>query len=198
MSRARVWTFITYPDSLPENWTEIVEEEITVSFVVSPLHDKDILKDSEEGKNPYHPFKKPHYHNMISFSQVKSYAQVVEICKKLGAQHCEQVHSVHSMARYFIHADQKNKAQYSKKDIQAFCGADIDKMLTVNDKERYKLINDMMQCIDDNGIEEFFDFVNYARINEFDTWFPLLCDSNAFLISNYIKSARNKSQRQRE
>ena len=115
----------------------MIEEEITVSFVVSPLHDKDEMKGSDPKKNPFHPYKKPHYHNMISFSQVKSYGQVNEIISKLGAKHCEQVHSTHSMVRYFIHADQKNKAQYLKKDIQALNGADIDKMFTVNDKERY-------------------------------------------------------------
>lgn len=193
MNRARVWTFITYPESMPENWEEIIEDEITVNMVVSPVHDRDILKDSNPEKNKYHPYKKPHYHNMISFSQVKSYSQVIEVVKKLGASHVQQVHSTHSMIRYFIHADQKNKAQYKKEDIKAFNGADVDRMFTINDKERYQMIADILDFIDDNELTEYSDLLNYARKSEFDTWFPLLCDSANIVIHNYITSLRYKT-----
>lgn len=40
-SRTRNWSFIVYPESAPNNWREILQEEMT-PFAVSPLHDKDI------------------------------------------------------------------------------------------------------------------------------------------------------------
>lgn len=195
MSRARVWTFITYPDSLPDNWKEIVEEQITVPFVTSPLHDKDKLEDSEEGKNEYHPYKKPHYHNLIMYDSVKDRKQVLEIAKLLGVNAVQRVHSTHSMIRYFVHMDQKHKAQYDKEKILVFNGSDINALFKVNDKEKYYIIKQIIEFIQDEEIEEFSDLMDYSILNEYTTWFPLLCDSTSALINNYITSVRHKKIR---
>ena len=42
--RARTWTFIVYPESAPQNWRELLDE-CHVSWVESPLHDKDVNPD---------------------------------------------------------------------------------------------------------------------------------------------------------
>lgn len=187
MNRARVWTFITYPESLPENYQEIIEEKLTVPFVMSPIHDKDVNKDGEP--------KKAHYHNMVMFTNVKSYNQVVnDIASFLGAGHCDQVHSTQAMIRYFIHADQKDKAQYQKEDIKCFNGADLDSLFEKNDKEIYSNLNEMLQLIDDNQIGEFSEFVNYVRQEKLTEWFPLVCGQYSYFLMSYIKSIRFKKQ----
>ena len=49
----RSWAFVMYPDSMPDNWEEIISST-GLPMAISPLHDKDI--------NPTGEIKKPHYH----------------------------------------------------------------------------------------------------------------------------------------
>ena len=65
-TRTRVWTFLVYPDSAPENWRDLLDEQ-HIEFIVSPLHDRDI--------NPTGEPKKPHWHLMLTFEGKKSYEQ---------------------------------------------------------------------------------------------------------------------------
>ena len=44
--RTRSWTFIVYPDSAPENWRSILDED-HIQWIESPLHDKDLNADNE-------------------------------------------------------------------------------------------------------------------------------------------------------
>lgn len=189
MSRARVWTFISYPDSLPNNYLEYIEEELLVPFVMSPIHDKDIA-DEGKGYNGT-PYKKPHYHNMVMFTNVKSYKQVKEMMQPLGVSHVAQVHSTQSMIRYFVHADHKKKAQYQKEDIKAFNGADIDNLFEKNDQEINGILKKMIDVINDNDISEYSQFINLCLTDEFFTdFFPLASGKYQFFILNYIKSKR--------
>ena len=40
--RGRNWWIVVYPESLPENWKEIISTE---PVAISPLHDKDVNAD---------------------------------------------------------------------------------------------------------------------------------------------------------
>ena len=198
MSRYRVWTFITYPESLPTNFKEIIEEEITVPIVISPLHDKDfadtLLKEKGQGWSGS-PYKKPHYHNMILFGNVKTFKQLADkkegILKKLGVSMVQQVHSTQAMIRYFVHADQNQKAKYRKEDIQTFNGADIDSLFEKNDKEICNILKEMIEIINDNDIVEYSSFVNLCLLPEYFTdYFPLVVGKYQYFVMNYIKSKR--------
>ena len=52
--KKRNWAFVCYPESLPDNWQDILIES-GIPFAISPLHDRDMNADNTE--------KKPHYHN---------------------------------------------------------------------------------------------------------------------------------------
>ncbi len=52
--KARYFTFLLYPESIPEDW-EMKLESIGLPIAISPLHDKD-LSDVEGQK-----YKKAHY-----------------------------------------------------------------------------------------------------------------------------------------
>jgi len=194
--RARVWTFITYPDSLPENFKEILEGETVpqmdialVPIFISPCHDKD-LADTGKGWNGTE-FKKPHYHNMIMFSQVKSYKQVLAMLKPLGVTNVSQVHSTQAMIRYFIHADHKEKAQYKKEDIRALNGADIENVFAINDKEVNGILKNLINLIDDNDITEYHVLVKLCLTPDyFETYFSLISGKYQFFVLNFIKSRR--------
>lgn len=184
--RTRNWTFVVYPESAPENWREIIDE-LHVPWVESPLHDKDTNPDGE--------LKKPHWHVMMMFSSNKSYDQIREITLKLRSPNPQKVANAKGMVRYFIHMDNPEKFQYKKTDIIAHAGAEIDSYLSVTTAERYELINEMMEFIDDNRIIEMKDLLDYARREKFDDWFPLLCDNSAYIMDSYIKSNRHRAER---
>ena len=205
--RNRVWTFILYPDSLVNNFEDIINGDTNprlaianVPLILSPIHDMDIAKEGHGWRKDKegNEYKKPHYQAMIMFSQVKSYSQVSEMVSCLQKEkpvHVSQVHSTQSMIRYFIHADHKDKAQYRKEDIKAYNGADIDHIFEKNDQEINGILRDMINFIEDNDINEFSDFIKISCEDEyFNDWFPLASGKYQFFIVNYLKSKHFKEK----
>lgn len=182
-TRTRNWSIILYPDSAPDDWRDIIDA-YHIEWIESPLHDKDINATGDP--------KKPHWHILLMFGGVKSYEQVKELTDRLHAPIPERCHNAKAMVRYMAHLDNPDKAQYSTTDIKPHGGVDLAEMLRPSASERYTLIADMIAYVKDNKICEFQDLVDYARANEFDTWFPLLCDNSAYVVNQYIKSQRHR------
>lgn len=182
-SRTRNWTFVVYPESASENWRNILDD-LHIEWVESPLHDKDLNGDGQP--------KKPHIHVGVFFAGNKTYEQVKEITDSLNCPIPQRCHSARALVRYMAHLDNPEKAQYNPSDIKGHGGVDVADMLRPASSERYTLIADMMAYIKDNNICEFQDLIDYARVNERDTWFPLLCDSCSFVVGQYIKSQRHR------
>ena len=181
--RTRNWTFIVYPDSAPDNWREILDD-LHIEWVESPLHDKDENADGTP--------KKPHWHILVMFEGVKTFEQVLEITNLLNAPIPQVCHSAKTLVRYFAHIDNPEKVQYDVLDIVAHGGVDLMQMLQPTSRTRYELIGDMMDFISENDVLEYFDFVEYARREHFDDWFPLLCDNASYVIGQFIKSNRHR------
>lgn len=179
-SRTRVWTFILYPESAPDNWVDLLED-YHIQWAHSPLHDKDLNATGEP--------KKPHYHVVLAFPQVKSYEQVKAITDALKAPIPKRCHDLHGLVRYFAHLDNPEKAQYKTEDIKGYGGIDIEECLRPSCSARYSLIGDMIKYIKDNKITEYQDLMDYALENERE-WFKLLCDSASYVVDRYIKSQR--------
>jgi hypothetical protein len=182
-TRTRNWTIVLYPESAPENWREIIDD-MHIEWIESPLHDKDLNATGEP--------KKPHWHVLLMFGGVKSYEQVKELTGALNAPIPERCHNAKAMVRYMVHMDNPEKAQYSQSDIRAHGGVDLAELLRPSSSERYSIISDMIEFVKDNMIIEFQDLMDYARVNEFETWFPLLCDNSAYVVNQYIKSQRHR------
>lgn len=180
-TRTRNWTFIIYPESVPVNWRDFLDE-LHIPWVESPLHDKDFNPDGE--------IKKSHWHILIMSSTLKSYKQMLEITRKLNAPNPQKVSDVKGIVRYFAHLDNPEKFQYDKTEIIEHSGADVTGYLSATTKERYQLINEMMEYADINNITEMKDLLNYARIHRFEDWFPLLCDNSAYIVEMFVKSNR--------
>lgn len=184
-TRTRNWTIVVYPESLPDNWVDLIDE-LHIEWICSPLHDKDINATGE--------VKKPHYHVLLMFGGVKSYDQVVEVIQPLNCPIPQRCHNAKSMVRYMVHMDNPDKAKYNLSDIRSFGGVDIFEMLRPSSSERYDIVRDMINFIKDNGISEYQDLVDYALSEQFDDWWPLLCDSCSFVIQQYIKSVRHRQR----
>lgn len=182
-SRARSWTFILYPESAPEQWRGFLDE-LHIEWAESPLHEFDV--------NPTGECKKPHWHILLSFTNVKSYDQVCEMIKPLSGTIPMRCHNARSLIRYMAHLDNPEKFQYSVDQIIGHGGLDVSELLKPSSSERYTYIKDMMQYISDYGITEYFELLDYAMDEKFDTWFPVLCDSGSYVINQYIKSIRNR------
>lgn len=187
--RSKSWVFIGYPESMPENWLELLRD-MMVDAAISPLHDKDV--------NPNGELKKPHYHIVLRYSSNKSYTQVCEDIKQFNSPTPQKIKSTKGQIRYLVHADNPEKYQYNQSDIVTIGGWDISQYFTLTQADRHNHIADMMDFIDDNGIMEFNALLRYARKARRDDWFPLLCDNSAYVIDKYICSVRNEWKDSRE
>ena len=136
ISLSRYWTFITYPESVEENWIDKLQE-IGLQFAISPLHDKDIEKclTPEDFKKPNlieimgdkYYYKKPHYHVLVMYEGPKTYKSVKEeICDKIGATIPKKVESIRGYYRYLTHMDNPEKAQYKQEEIKEYNGFKLE------------------------------------------------------------------------
>lgn len=182
--RTRNWTFVLYEDSAPDNWRELLDKQF-LEWVESPWHDKDINADGEP--------KKKHKHILLMFGGVKSYEQVKEITDLLHAPIPQRCHNAKAMVRYMAHLDNPEKAQYNVSEIIPHGGVDLAELLRPSSSERYTIIKEMIDYVRSAAITEFQDLMDYAAAEHFDDWFPLLCDSCAFVVGQYIKSQRHRA-----
>lgn len=182
--RTRNWTFVLYPESAPDNWRSILDDD-HIEWIESPLHDKDLNADGQP--------KKPHIHILLLFGGVKSYEQVVDITERLNQPIPQRCHNAKALVRYMAHLDNPEKAQYNQAEIIAHGGVDLAELLRPSSSERYSLLREMIDYVRSAGVTEFQDLVDYASSERFDDWFPLLCDNSSYFIGQYIKSQRHRA-----
>lgn len=176
--RTRNYATVVYPDSAPEKWVELLQDEHIPAFI-SPLHDKDV--------NPTGEPKKPHYHVIIMFDSVKTVEQAQEIFDLIGGVGCEIVKCIRAYARYLCHMDNPDKAQYSVDDVQQISGADYYKIIECV-IDRYTAIAEILDFCDDNQIYSFRQLLQICRMEHFE-WFRSLCDGSCYIVKEYLKTA---------
>jgi hypothetical protein len=178
------WTCIVYPgESLPENWKSILGD-LMIPWAMSPLHDEDINALGEK--------KKAHRHLLLSFHSVKSYSQIEEITKYLGAPAPQPCRDTRGMVRYFLHLDNPEKAQYKREDIEYGGGFDLETALKATATEEEEILDAICDFLEENWITEFAAANKWIRHNkkEWRTVFR----KNSFYLSQIIKSQRHNSQ----
>lgn len=176
--RTRNFATVVYPESAPEDWIEKLEE-LHVSVLVSPLHDKDI--------NPSGEPKKPHYHVMLMFESPKDFeTQIQPIFDSIGAVGRELVNSARGYARYLCHLDNPEKAQYSPVEVRQMGGADYYG-ITQLPTDDVRLISEIMDFIEANEIFSFFEFLSVCRTHR-PEWFSLATLTRGWIIKEIIKS----------
>lgn len=181
-TRARGWTMIVYPDSAPQDWESILQEE-HIEWFCSPLHEFDTNPDGE--------IKKAHWHIVMYFEGKKSFTQVKEIADKVNAPIPQKLASIRGAVRYLIHLDNPEKYQYNKSDIRCFGGASINDYLSLSTSDQQALLKEITHYIKDEHIIEFADFMAWCADNRED-WFELITTSYTFYTTNLIRSERHK------
>lgn len=184
-TRTRTWTCVVYPESVPENWRDIIDD-MHLEWIESPLHDLD--------KDATGEVKKAHWHILFLFTSVKAYEQIKDITDRLNAPIPQSCHNAKALVRYMAHLDNPDKAQYSTNDIKAHGGADLTELLSPSSAEKQMIIDEMMSYVKNNKIMEFQDLSDYARENEPSRWFYSLCNNSMGIMTVYIRSQRHRYQ----
>jgi len=182
-SRSSNWTCVVYPESLPEDWIQIIDE-YHIEWAVSPLHQFDLNATGED--------KKPHFHIMLKFGSLKAFDQVKVITDAIHGPIPKRIMNMRAMVRYLCHLDNPEKHQYPVEEIKSYGGFDIADLLRPGTSERYTIIKDMIQHVKKQGITEMQDLVDFAIENQFEEWFRALCDSSERIVDSYIRSQRHR------
>lgn len=186
--RARIWRGVVYPESAPQDWKKMLDEEGLVWVAV--LHDKDV--------NPDGIAKKAHYHVMFFFDGKKSFTQAKEIMDMLNAPIPQAVRNPRGMVRYLIHMDNPEKYQYRREDIECHGGADIEQYFALSMSTRTESLRELMEFISDSQIDNYDDLIMYCiRHKEYD-WFDLAVNHNTLAINKQLDAIYQKNNPKNE
>lgn len=185
----RSWAFVIYPESLPENWKEIIVET-GLPMALSPLHDKDINPTGEEKKAHYHVIC--YYENATTFNNVKQ-----NVTAKLNGTIPIKLESMRGMYRYHLHLDNPEKYQYDDRDRTFFNGFDIDFASKLTRTEINKLIREIHSFINNNSIVEYIDLLDILKDNDMIDMYDIAI-SNTLLFKSLLDSKRNKEKKRNE
>ncbi len=180
--KGRNWAFVMYPESMPENWYELLEGT-GLPFAISPLHDKDI--------NPTGEPKKPHYHVICQYGNTTTQKNVREnVCDLVNATIPIKLESIKGMYRYHLHLDNPEKYQYDDRDRKFINGFDVSSVDALTKTEIDKYLREIQTFIDDNQIDEYYILMKYLLENDlYNLW--SVASSKTVFLSTYLNSKRN-------
>lgn len=167
LPKARFFTFLLYPDSIPDDW-EMQLELLGVPIAISPLHDKD--RSSVEGQE----YKKAHYHVIyVAKNPVTAESVRIKIKRVLGNQSVAKVQivkqSMENMYLYLTHESKdavaKNKVKYPKEDIRLLSNFDIDRYVTLDVEDKDEMLNDVCDMIDEHGLANIRELRRFVRLH---------------------------------
>lgn len=183
-TKKRNWAFVVYPESLPEDWQDILKIS-GLQIAVSPLHDADLNADESE--------KKPHYHIIVIYGSPTTYNNVLNFTKKFNGTIPIPLEQVRGYYRYLTHEDNPEKAQYDKSDIKLFNGFNIADFTDLTKSEVMKLKREILKAIRDNDLTEYCDLIDLLEMEEDSRPEALEVATNHTIFFNtYLKSRRFK------
>lgn len=180
-NRARCVATIVYPESAPSDWREKLSA-LHIQALVSPLHDRDTYVGAENQKK----YKKEHFHVLMYFEGKQSESSLQEIIDSIGGVGLERIKSKSGYARYLIHADDPDKAQYSATDVRCFGGADFYEWSKL-DTDPMLYIGDIMDFIDRHDVMSFYQLALYCRKYK-PEWHKILATRNTIFFKEFLKS----------
>ncbi|HEM2652527.1 replication protein (plasmid) [Streptococcus suis] len=184
--KARYFTFLLYPESIPSDW-ELKLELLGIPIAVSPLHDKD-LSDVEGQK-----YKKPHYHVIyVSKNPVTADSVRIKIKRALGDNSVALVQiirtSIENTYLYLTHeskdAIEKKKHVYDKVDITLLNNFDIDRYITLDVEEKDDMLNEVCDLIDEYDIANMRELRRFVKLNGAEHGLPSIKIINSVLRSH--------------
>ncbi|GGE57241.1 replication protein [Pullulanibacillus camelliae] len=184
--KARYFTFLLYPESIPEDW-EMRLESLGVPIAISPLHDKDL--SNVEGQK----YKKAHYHVIyVAKNPVTAESVRLKIKRCLGSRSVAMVQivvqSMENIYLYLTHESKdaiaKNKHVYDKKDIKLLNNFDIDRYITLDVEDKDDMLNDICDLIDEHGLANIRELRRFVRVHGSEHNLPSMKIINSVLRSH--------------
>ena len=180
MKKGRIWASVGYPESLPTDWLEQLQNT-GLQIAISPLHDKDLDPTGEP--------KKAHYHIIFNYDGPTTQKHVKDLCDSLNMTLPIKLESLKGMYRYHIHIDNPDKYQYDDRDRILLGGFDPASVNSLTKTEVDKLVHEILDFIEDNNISEYRDLI--FSLKDLDNLRIVAC-SHTMLFNTYIKSKRHK------
>lgn len=184
--KGRYWACVCYPQSLPTNWLEILQNS-GLALAISPLHDKDVDPTGEP--------KKPHYHLLLCYDGPTTYNNVKTLCDSLNATIPIKIESPRGMYRYHIHMDNPEKYQYDDRNRILMNGLDPANFNGLTETEQFKIKCELIQLIRDNKIYEYSNLIDYLKALELKDYLTVAM-KNTLFFNSYLSSARNSIKSQ--
>ena len=182
--KKRYWALVCYPESLPNNWLEILQNT-GLEIAISPLHDKDI--------NPDNTTKKPHYHLILCYNNPTTYNNVkTNICDVLHCPIPQPLESVKGYYRYLIHKDNPEKYQYNESEIKTLNGFDSSNFFDMTNNEISSILNLLTDFIEEQGISEYRDLICMIKQNDKLREYMPIAQKQTIFLNAYIKSYKYK------
>lgn len=179
--KKRNWAFVAYPDSLPGNWVDRLEQT-GLQCAISPLHDQDINPDGEP--------KKPHYHVIVCYSGPTSFSVVKGLTDSLNCPIPVPLEQVRGYYRYLTHKDNPEKAQYKEADIKSVNGFDIMDFSEFSKSEILAIKKELQMFIKEENILEYSVFMDLVFCMDRSELYDV-ASSNTYFFEKYISSRRN-------
>lgn len=184
--KKRNWAFIAYPESVPEDWLEILQKT-GLPVAISPLHDKDIDPDGKP--------KKPHWHIILAYSGPQTYNAVKNLTDTLNAPSPEPLDQIKGYYLYFTHRNNPDKYQYDEKDIRTLNGFSILDWIELTKSEVLKIKNNLRVLIKSINLFEYADFVDWIAENGTQEEFEVACN-NTYFFDKYLTSRRHQVEKE--
>ena len=184
--KARYFTFLLYPESIPTDWKRQLEL-IGVPIAISPLHNKD--KSNIEGQI----YKKAHYPVVyVAKNPVTSDSVRKKIQRVLGDKSVAKVQivvqSMENIYLYLTHeskdAIEKHKHKYPKSDIMLLNNFDIDRYVTLDVEDKDDMLNAVCDLIDDHDIANMRELRRFVRLHGSEYDLPSMKIINSVLRSH--------------
>lgn len=182
--KKRYWAFCGYPESLPDNWKDVLIKT-GLPIAIGPLHDKDI--------NPTGEVKKPHYHIILCYDGPTTLSVVSKITEALGQPNPQSLENVKGYYRYLTHKDNPEKAQYDESEIDTLNGFNISDFIDLTRSEVLEVKKRLQQIIREGNIFEYCDLMDLLLDSDMGLEYEI-ASNHTFFFEKYISSRRNKGR----
>jgi len=182
-TKSRAWAFIAYPESVPKNWLDILQQT-GLEFAISPLHNSD--------KDPTEEDKKPHWHVVIVWrSGTTTGSSARRVSKSVNAVLPIPLNQVRGYYRYLTHKDNPEKYQYDECDIKLLNGFNIANYNELSSSEVELILDGLQKLIREQGIVEYSDLMELLEDSNMLTEMRIARKHTIFF-SGYLRSRRHK------
>lgn len=185
-TKSRAWAFVAYPESVPENWIDILQQT-GLEFAISPLHDSDTDPTEED--------KKPHWHIiMVWRSGTATGATARRIAQSVNAVLPIALNAVRGYYRYLIHKDNPDKYQYSESDIKLLNGFNIANYSELSSSEIEVMLDQIQRMVRERDLVEYSDLIELLEDKGMITEMRIARKHTVFF-NGYLRSRRHKAEK---